>query len=167
MPMPDGELPFSHEYAKHNRAVFPTIRRRDKFGDVGDVVTVTGDNEKLGDAEVVAKETVQFRDLPTWLLCYDCDVARATTDSGADLREAAYDHINNFYRNSIEMDEPLTMYWLRWVDKSDQQELVTDDWDPEPADLREGETPDDRSHAARNAEQLEMADDTGGDESDG
>jgi len=39
----------------------------------------------------------------------------------------------------------------------------TDDWDPEPAELREGETRDDRSHAARNAEQLEMADGTGGD----
>jgi len=164
--MPNAELPFSHEYAKHDRVVFPTIRRRDKFGDVGDVVTVTADDEKLGDAEVVAKETVTFNDLSTWLLCHDCDVSKATTDSDVDLREAAYSHINNFYRNSIGMSESLTMYWLRWVGDSEQAELGTDDWDPEPANLREGETRDDRSHAARNAEQLRMAEDNGG-ESDG
>jgi len=122
--MTDGELPFSHEYAKHDRAVFPTIRRRDKFGDVGETVEVTADGEKLGDAEVVAKETVRFGDLPTWLVCYDCDVD--VSDWSGELRDAAYDHINNFYRISIGMDEPLTMYWLRWVGDSDQQELVTD-----------------------------------------
>lgn len=126
MPMPDGELPFSHEYAKHDRVVFPTIRRRDKFGDVGDVVAVTGDNEKLGDAEIVAKETVQFRDLPTWLLCYDCGVPKVTTNNDADFRAAAHDSLSGFYQNGIKMDEPLTMYWLRWVGDSEQAELVTD-----------------------------------------
>ena len=84
MPMPDGELPFSHEYAKHDRAVFPTIRRRDKFGDVGETVEVTADDEKLGDAEIVAKETVRFGDLPTWLLCYDCEISPDGENSNRD-----------------------------------------------------------------------------------
>jgi len=173
MAMPDGELPFSHGYAKHDRVVFPTIRRRDKFGDVGDVVAVTvgqrGETDELGAAEIVAKETVQFRNLPTWLLCYDCEISpdSETPNLNGDLRAAAHDSLSGFYQNDIEMDEPLTMYWLRWVGDSEQTELATDDWDPEPANLREGETPDDRSHAARNAEQLAMADDSGGEESDG
>jgi len=130
--MSDAELPFSHEYAKHDRAVFPTIRRRDKFGDVGDVVTVTvgqrGETDKLGDAEIVAKETVQFRNLPTWLLCYDCEISpdSETPNRNGDLRAAAHDSLSSFYRNSIEMSEPLTMYWLRWVGDSEQAELVTD-----------------------------------------
>lgn len=32
-----------------------------------------------------------------------------------------------------------------------------DEWDPEPASLREGETPDVSSHAARNIEQIRRA----------
>lgn len=32
-----------------------------------------------------------------------------------------------------------------------------DEWDPQPAELREGETPDEDSHAARNAEMLRRA----------
>lgn len=32
-----------------------------------------------------------------------------------------------------------------------------DEYEPEQADLREGETPDDDAHARRNAEQLRMA----------
>ena len=31
------------------------------------------------------------------------------------------------------------------------------DWDPQPAQLRDGESTDERTHAARNAEQLQMA----------
>jgi len=32
-----------------------------------------------------------------------------------------------------------------------------DEWDPEPADLRDGETPDEDSHAARNARMIREA----------
>lgn len=42
----------------------------------------------------------------------------------------------------------------------------SDEWEPEPADLREGETPDDDSHAARNAEQLRMAEEELSDDED-
>lgn len=44
--MSDNTLPFSStEYDKLDMAVFPTIRRRDKYGEVGDVVTVrAGEN---------------------------------------------------------------------------------------------------------------------------
>jgi predicted DNA-binding protein YlxM (UPF0122 family) len=42
-----------------------------------------------------------------------------------------------------------------------------DDWKPDSAELREGETRDgDGSHAARNLEQIQMVEDDGGDEND-
>lgn len=43
---------------------------------------------------------------------------------------------------------------------SNEHELSTDggeDWDPEPAQLRDGETPDIDTHASRMVEQLEVS----------
>ncbi|MFW5959436.1 MAG: hypothetical protein ACOCQ3_05490 [Natronomonas sp.] len=44
--------------------------------------------------------------------------------------------------------------------------MVEDDWDPEKADLRDEETPDEDAHARRNAEQLRMAEEMEDDEDD-
>lgn len=41
------------------------------------------------------------------------------------------------------------------------------EWDPDPAELREGESEDDDAHARRNAEQLRMAEEELEDEGDG
>jgi len=49
---------------------------------------------------------------------------------------------------------------------NDTGEGTDEEWDPQPAELREGETPDEDSHAARNAEQLRMARDELGKEGD-
>jgi hypothetical protein len=105
-------LPFSHtDYDKLDRAVFPTVRRRDKYGDVGDVNTVRvgeyGDREAVGTAEIIAKETVPLEELMGPFLRFD-------TQSDTDAE--ALDTINEFYRNPIEMDEELTLYWNQWVD---------------------------------------------------
>jgi len=75
-------------------------------------------------------------------------------DLEAELND--YDNRSEFVREAVREK----------LDGEDGDADDTDDWDPEPAELRAGETRDDRSHAARNAEQLKMADDTGGDESD-
>ena len=112
-----GMLPFSKHYAKHERAVFPTIRRRDKFGNFGDfVIVVAGprnDRERIGLAKIIEKETVTLADLPTPLLCYDCDVLEL--DTAFDVREEARNHLDSFYRMGIEEDEDLTLYWLQWM----------------------------------------------------
>jgi len=109
--MSDGTLPFSTtDYDKLDRAVFPTIRRRDKYGDVGDVNTVVagprGDREPLGEAEIIAKETVAVRDIKGPFFWFD-------TQSSSNGE--AYKSINKFYRNDIEPDEELTLYWNKWV----------------------------------------------------
>lgn len=111
--MTDGTLPFSAtDYDKLDRAVFPTIRRRDKYGDVGDVNTIIhgsqGRRERLGEAEIVAKETVTLAGLNRQFLKFD-------TQSET-LREA-YDTINKFYTNPIMRDEALTLYWNKWVSR--------------------------------------------------
>lgn len=41
------------------------------------------------------------------------------------------------------------------------EEETEDEWNPEPAQLREGETRDISSHAQRNIEQLRMAEEEG------
>jgi hypothetical protein len=105
------KLPFSSkEYDKLDRAVFPTIRRRDKYGDVGDVNTVIagekGDREVLGDAEIIAKEKVTLKELMGPFIWFD-------TQSYSDA--AARTSINRFYQTPIEMEEELTLYWNKWV----------------------------------------------------
>jgi len=85
-----------------------------------------------------------------WVRCQECGWQKAQWD-GPDPPSCAY--------CSVRINRP--DYEIR---ESGDNKPVTDDWDPEPADLREGETPDDWSHAARNAEQLAMADDSGGDD---
>lgn len=110
--MTDGTLPFSEtEYDKLDRAVFPTIRRRDKYGEVGDVNTIThglqGDRDVIGKAEVIAKETVTLEELRGPFLRFD-------TQSDTDAQ--AVESINEFYRDPIGKVEPLTLYWNKWVD---------------------------------------------------
>jgi len=46
---------------------------------------------------------------------------------------------------------------LEDLDRRNDELYVEDEWDPEPAELRDGETTDIDSHARRNAEQLRMA----------
>lgn len=110
--MTDGTLPFSDtDYDKLHRAVFPTIRRRDKYGVVGDVNTIVhgeqGDREELGDAEIIAKETVTLAEIEGPFLRFDTQ---------SDTDDEAYTSINKFYRKPIQRDEELTLYWNRWVD---------------------------------------------------
>jgi len=109
--MTDGTLPFSEtEYDKLNHAVFPTLRRRDKYGDVGDVNTVVhgprGERDELGAAEVVAKETVTLEELNAQFFQFDTQ---------SESWDAAYESINKFYQKDIQRDEELTLYWNRWV----------------------------------------------------
>lgn len=111
--MTDGTLPFSDtEYDKLDHAVFPTIRRRDKYGDVGDVNTIEhgeyGDREVIGRAEIIAKETITLADLNDQFFCFDTQSANP---------ENAYKSISKFYRNPIEPTEELTLYWNKWVDQ--------------------------------------------------
>lgn len=121
--MTNGTLPFSHDdYDKLQHAVFPTLRRRDKYGEVGDVneimVGPKGDRESWGKAEIIAKETVEFRELPTSFLCWDTNVAIEETMPWVE-REEAFETINEFYRNDIEPDERITLYWNRWLNYED------------------------------------------------
>jgi len=114
--MTNGTLPFSStEYDKLDHAVFPTIRRRDKYGDVGDVNEVRagerGRRVLLGTAEIIAKEIVKVESLNKQLFKYDTNTNSKT--SGLQL-------INSFYTNDISEDEPLTLYWNRWIDKENQ-----------------------------------------------
>jgi len=114
--MSNGTLPFSStEYDKLDHAVFPTIRRRDKYGDVGDVNEVRagekGRRVLLGTAEIIAKETVTVGSINTGLLLFDTD-----TNSEIDALEL----INSFYTNEVTRDEPLTLYWNRWLDKENK-----------------------------------------------
>ena len=97
------ELPFSHQYEKLEHPVFPTIRRRDKYGEVGDRVTVTVGHDKLCEAEIIAKEKRCIGNMSKEFLCYDTD-----TDS----EEAAEGVLNSFYRNPIRVTEELTQYVL-------------------------------------------------------
>lgn len=105
-------LPFSSkDYSKHDFQIFPTIRRRDKYGVIGTVVSVEagpqGEREEIGKAEIIAKEEVTLGSLPTAFLLHDTE---STT------REEAEESLQSFYRNPIEEDEALTLYWLAWVE---------------------------------------------------
>ena len=107
---PGAALPFSHAYGKLNRSVFPTIRRRDKFGSVGDLVSVTlgerGNRENVGVAEIIGKESERWDALSDRFVTYDTDTEN---------REGATKTINSFYRHPISDDEHLTIYWCKWV----------------------------------------------------
>jgi len=103
-------LPFSDtDYDKLKRAVFPTIRRRDKYGDVGETVTVEhgprGNREEIGQAEIIAKEKEAYNKLGGAFLRFDTQSSTASE---------AYNHINEFYQKPIQPREELTVYWLRW-----------------------------------------------------
>jgi len=123
--MSDGTLPFSHtDYDKLTHAVFPTLRRRDKYGKVGDVneimVGSKGNRESWGKAEIIAKETVELRRLPTSFLCWDTDYKIDTAiEYGNNPRKGANDALNYFYRNDIQPQEEITLYWNRWVNRSE------------------------------------------------
>jgi len=111
--MSNNTLPFSHsDYDKLTHPVFPTIRRRDKYGDVGTINDVEvgdyGNREVIGQAEIIAKETVTLDDLSDELFMWDTD-----SESVSEATES----INEFYQNPIEPDEELTMYWNKWVDQ--------------------------------------------------
>lgn len=114
--MSEGTLPFSStEYDKLDHAVFPTIRRRDKYGDVGTVNEIhagpKGNRRLLGTAEVIAKETVTLQEVNSQFFQFDTQ---------SRTLEAAVDSINKFYTNPIADDEPLTLYWNKWVDRDNQ-----------------------------------------------
>jgi hypothetical protein len=114
----DIELPFSSHYWKHDLSVFPTIRRRDQYGDEGDVVAVTvgdyGEREEVGEAKIVAKEQITIIDLPTPFLAFDTNTR---IEDPGDTRDEAKASLNSFYENPIDnTGEWLTLYWLRWVD---------------------------------------------------
>jgi len=79
-----------------------------------------------------------------------------------DATDAAYREQERYQDRA---DCPVTVVELGEIEgDNDDPDPVTDggDWNPEPAGLRDGETPDETSHAARNAAQLDMADGNGG-----
>jgi len=110
--VPAMTLPFTHHYDKLDREIFPTVRRRDKFGSVGTInaveVGARGNREVIGGAKIIAKETVTLVDLMGPFIRFD-------TQSDTDAEALAT--INEFYRNPITMDEELTLYWNRWVER--------------------------------------------------
>jgi len=111
--MTDGTLPFSStEYDKLGYSVFPTIRRRDKYGDVGDVNEIRagerGERITLGRAKIIGKDTVTVDGMNHRLLEFDTNAT--------DMTEA-WELLNSFYRNEIDPHETLTLYWNVWVDK--------------------------------------------------
>jgi len=121
-------LPFSHtDYDKIQHPVFPTIRRRDKYGDVGDIREVIvgpkGDRDTWGKAKVIAKETVTPQELPTSFLCWDTDTEIRPEKNYKPNRQRATDTLNEFYRNRIQIDEELTLYWNQWVETNEQVDL--------------------------------------------
>jgi len=101
-------LPFSYLYPKLMHPVFPTLRRHDRFGEVGESVEVmvkpTGYS---AEAQVLTKEKWRWMDMPDHLLTYDTDT---------ETREEALEHINQWYQNHINRDEELNLYLLKWVD---------------------------------------------------
>lgn len=114
--MSKGTLPFSStDYDKLKHDVFPTIRRRDQYGDIGDVNTVVagprGKRQTLGQAEIIAKETATLKELNNQFLMFDTN----TTDYSS-----AIELINSFYRDEIGENEELTIYWNRWTNKEDK-----------------------------------------------
>jgi hypothetical protein len=124
--MTDGTLPFSKtDYDKLHRAVFPTIRRRDKYGDVGDVNTIThgqrGDRDVIGTAEIIAKETATLDDLRGPFLRFDTQ---------SDTDDEAVTSINKFYRDPIGEDEPLTLYWSRWTHRQKTENSTLEEFQP-------------------------------------
>lgn len=115
-------LPFSHtDYAKLRRDVFPTLRRRDKFGAEGEKVGITvgskGDRDAAGEARILNKETVCLDWLPTAFLCWDTETSLQPLDDDRSPRARAVESLNSFYRDPIEVDEPITLYWLRWTER--------------------------------------------------
>ena len=103
------------EYDKLDYMVFPTIRRRDKYGDVGDTNEVIagprGERRTLGRAEIIAKDTVTMASLNNQLFMFDTDTTHY--DDAVNL-------INSFYSDDVENGEELTLYWNRWVDRENQ-----------------------------------------------
>lgn len=107
------DLPFTHEYTKLQRDVFPTIRRR-KQADVGALCQVRvgepGDRQPIGVAKLVALEQLPLVAIPTALLAYDTDVEAEHPDA----RERALDELNQFYQNPLRDDEEVYLHWCRW-----------------------------------------------------
>lgn len=60
-------------------------------------------------------------------------------------------------RTRTSPDDPKKSAGRQGEEQTDGEGDDEDEWDPQPAELREGETPDEDSHARRNAEQLRMA----------
>ncbi|KXB01847.1 hypothetical protein AKJ43_03010 [candidate division MSBL1 archaeon SCGC-AAA261D19] len=100
-----SRLPFSHRnYLKLFHPLFCTIRRRDKYPDVGESVTISTPEEEY-EGIVAFKLRKKLKDVPTDLLRYDT----ARTDKIPETREEAKSVLSSFYRKSIEEDEELTV----------------------------------------------------------
>lgn len=110
--MPQNTLPFQDgSNSKLNFAVFPTVRREDKFGDVGTINDVEdrSEDEVIGQAQIVAKETVCLNDdrFTDEFFAFDTDTRNF---------DEAFDSLCDCYDSAIEPDEELILYWNRWVD---------------------------------------------------
>jgi len=102
------EVPFSYLYPKLMHPVFPTLRRHDRFGEVGEPVEVmVKPTCYSAEAEVVSKEQRKWVDMTTHLLTYDTDT---------ETREEALEHINQWYQNPITPGEELNLYLLKWTE---------------------------------------------------
>lgn len=109
-------LPFSSYYPKLQLYVFPTIRRRDKYGNIGGIKDIKigqpNNRTHIGYSQIIEKHTVTLEEIDPRLLMYDTD---------SDSFDEAVKSINRFYRDPIEMDETLYMWWNRWIERDNDK----------------------------------------------
>lgn len=114
--MTEDVMPFSHYYKKFEHPLLCTIRRRDKYGDIGDKLPIkTNRKERGGYAgvfKIVGKEKRKLKNIPTKLLVYDTTTKAKNGDYNKPKnRKEAIDFVNQFYRKPLEPDEELTIYF--------------------------------------------------------
>lgn len=104
-------IPFSDRYIKLQNDIFPTIRRTDRYGSVGDVVEVhVRPTDERFDARIMAKQSITLNSIPDEFLVYD---TRPYNGFGEDWSfEDAVEKINGFYSNEIRENEKLVLLIL-------------------------------------------------------
>lgn len=67
-------------------------------------------SETLGYAEIVAKEEARVEELDRYFFRYD---------TASETWEEAVESLNSHYHNEVHPEEPLMVYWFRWVSGDD------------------------------------------------
>ncbi len=106
--MTEDVIPFSNAfYKKFEHPLMCTIRRRDKYGYVGDKKTIEPKNGPNKEVMIVGKEKKKLKNIPTRFLLYD-----TSTPEPLSNRKEAKDYINQFYRKPLKPNEELIIYFL-------------------------------------------------------